>query len=237
MTELSLARLCAFSYIKLPDALKIRLPMRISAAAKILRESGDTAHERLLRSLCDAMETALLTLVSAPENAKTGFAACVFRDKNAHIAIFRGSDSALDWADNFAAPFFGSRQYADVSALASQYTAGPLLFAGHSKGGHNALWALAGAPNALARAVAFNAQGFSKNQLSPAQSERLDVRGVNYVTKGDIVGRLLSHPERRVSVCSCAQMQGEYSLGHGLDEMCFDERGGLVYCNPLENSE
>lgn len=239
MTELSLARLCAFSYLSLPSSLRERLPVRLSLAARVLQQSPlSDESARLLCALSDTLETAALMLVEAPENPASGFAACVLRSgQGQHIAVMRGSDSSgcaahVDWIDNIAAPLLGSRQYADIEALLRHYPAGPLLFTGHSKGGHNALWALAHSPNALARAAVFNAQGFARRQLSPAQRERLRLRGVNYVTRGDLVGRLLSHPERRVDVCSCPYTgaDGGMKVAHRLGSLCFDSCGGLIYC-------
>lgn len=247
MTDLSLARLCAFSYIHLPRELAAALPMRLSRVCGRLLESGQSACEelsadamRLLRALADTLETAQLTVVEYIDDGfGSGFAAYGLRARDGHIVAMRGSEARgpcaghIDWIDNFAAPFVGSRQYADAERMAAGYREGPLLLTGHSKGGHNALYALGAAENPLARAVAFNAQGFGRGQLTPGQKQRLAARAVNYVTKGDLVGRLLAHPEKRVAVCSCPYLSGGESgveIAHRLGSLCFDPQGNLVFC-------
>lgn len=247
MTDLSLARLCAFSYIHLPAAITENLPMKLPLVARKLLADGfsacaplDEEARRLLSALADTLETAQLALVEyIDEQYSSGFSACVFSGRSGHVIAMRGSESSgpcagnIDWIDNFAAPLVGSRQYADIDRLLMGYTSGPLLITGHSKGGHNALYALANSPNILARAVAFNAQGFGRSQLSAAQKERLRARAVNYITRGDLVGRLLSHPEQRISVCSCPYLtdsESSIEIAHRLGSLCFDPQGSLIFC-------
>ena len=250
MTDLSLARLCAFSYIHLPREIVVRLPLRLGIVCRQLLESGqsdcaplDEDALRLVRALSDSLETAALMLVQyIDEGFGSGFAACAFSGRSGHVIAMRGSESRgpcaghIDWIDNIAAPFVGSGQYADIEKMLSGYKNGPLLLTGHSKGGHNALYALAAATNVLARAVAFNAQGFGRGQLSAAQKQRLAARGVNYVTRGDLVGRLLSHPEKGIGVCSCRDLNGVESgveFAHSVGSLCFDPKGTLVYCTGI----
>ena len=141
----------------------------------------------------------------------------------------RGSESGpcapslVDWADNFAAPFAGSVQYQDIYRLVNRYPAGPLTITGHSKGGHNALYALAVARNPQARAVAFNGQGFRRDQLDRAQKARLRAQAINYVTRSDIVGALLYHPETREF---CAARLDENA--HALSAFLFQPDGDPV---------
>ena len=71
---------------------------------------------------------------------------------------------------------------------------------GHSKGGHNAIYAAS--VDARCRAVGFNAPGFGIF-LRWSQLRGLD-RGVNYVLNGDVSGFLLFHLERRVVLDSSA---------------------------------
>ena len=177
-----LAWLCEFCYIDLPCALV----------------------RRLARGPFPLRETRLLVLHYVNRNADTGFVGYSFLapDESVTLAL-RGSESGpcapslVDWADNFAAPFAGSVQYQDIYRLVNRYPAGPLTITGHSKGGHNALYALAVARNPQARAVAFNGQGFRRDQLDRAQKARLRAQAINYVTRSDIVGALLYHPETR----------------------------------------
>ncbi|NLG24134.1 MAG: DUF2974 domain-containing protein, partial [Clostridiales bacterium] len=131
-----------------------------------------------------------------------------------------GIVNSIDWIDNFAAPFVGSAQYPDVRAIAGRYPGGDVVFTGHSKGGHNALYALANSPNPDARAVAFGSQGFPAGLFAPAQAAALRRRGVNYVVQGDLVGALMHHPERRVFVRKAGD-----GISHALSSLTFDEDG------------
>lgn len=117
------------------------------------------------------------------------------RDDELTIAL-RGTDDALDMLDNvLLLPFNLSIQYADMRALLAAYPgASRIWLTGHSKGGHNALYAASIDPRC--RATAFNAPGFGI-LLSDAQHDGLDA-GVNYVINGDVTGFLLFHLERRV---------------------------------------
>ena len=163
-----LAWLCEFCYIDLPCALVRRLAR------------GPFP----LREACDAF------LQTPPCEELSAFAQQALR-------ALRETRLLVDWADNFAAPFAGSGQYQDIYRLVNRYPTGPLTITGHSKGGHNALYALAVARNPQARAVAFNGQGFRRDQLDRAQKARLRAQAINYVTRSDIVGALLYHPETR----------------------------------------
>ena len=79
--------------------------------------------------------------------------------------------------------------------LLKQYSdAERIWLTGHSKGGHNAIYAAS--IDSRCRAVGFNAPGFGIF-LSDAQHDGLDY-GVNYVINGDVTGFLLFHLERRI---------------------------------------
>lgn len=136
-------------------------------------------------------------------NSTNGFAVYALYGDAGVILAMRGSESGacssslVDWTDNFAAPFFGSIQYRDACSIVNRYPTGPLLITGHSKGGNNALCALAAARNPDARAIVFNAQGFARRQLSDVARNRLKETAVNCVTQKDIVGALAWHPEKR----------------------------------------
>lgn len=161
-------------------------------------------------------------------NHTNGFVGYAFEDaRGAVLAAFRGSESThgcapsnVDWWDNVRAPLLGSAQYDDVRRFAARHARRPLLFTGHSKGAHNALYALATSQNTAARAVVFDAQGFARGQLSEAERAALEERALNYVQRDDVVGALLWHPERRIF----AQGVGEGNP-HALSAMAFDEAG------------
>ena len=204
-----LAWLCEFCYIDLPCALVRRLargpfPLREACDAFLQTPPCEELSAFAQQALRTLRETRLLVLHYVNRNAGTGFVGYSFLapDESVTLAL-RGSESGpcapslVDWADNFAAPFAGSVQYQDIYRLVNRYPAGPLTITGHSKGGHNALYALAVARNPQARAVAFNGQGFRRDQLDRAQKARLRAQAINYVTRSDIVGALLYHPETR----------------------------------------
>jgi len=140
-------------------------------------------------------------------NATDGFAAYVIRNEGETIVAMRGSESPdgcaesyVDWVDNICEPFSGSVQLESIRTLADELTSGRVIFTGHSKGGHNALAALAVSQNPEARAAAFNGQGFAAGALNENETLKLRRRGMNYVVQDDPVGALLEHPERRVFV-------------------------------------
>ncbi|GHU71771.1 hypothetical protein FACS1894184_18970 [Clostridia bacterium] len=127
----------------------------------------------------------------------SGLAGYVFEDNDGDITIsLRGTDDPIDMLDNiFLLPFNISVQYPAVRALLLEYADAPRIWlTGHSKGGHNAIYAASIDPRC--RATGFNAPGFGVF-LTDAQHDGLD-NGVNYVINGDITGFLLFHMERRV---------------------------------------
>ena len=234
--------LCQFSYIDLPGDGSSRRGQTLGHLAReltALDEKGALACGRLsaadleaLRILASTPELARLTLIDfINHNAGTGFVAYAFRapDDSVHC-VFRGSESpgcgvptGVDWIDNFLAPLFGSVQYPEIAAFARRFPDSRVTFSGHSKGAHNALYALASLPNERASAVAFNGQGFSPGQLTRPQRLRLSGQAVSYVVRGDIVGSLLWHPERRVFVRRTGSADP-----HALSSLTFDRRGQPV---------
>ncbi|MGI6238100.1 MAG: Mbeg1-like protein [Christensenellales bacterium] len=161
------------------------------------------------------------------DNATTGLVAYTFEDAGQIIVAMRGSETAggcvpsnIDWTDNFCTPFLGSVQYPAIREIARAYEAGDVIFTGHSKGGHNALYALVASENPNARAVSFNGQGFAHGALTAAEEDALAARGVNYVVAADLIGALLEHPERRVYV-----KQAEGTRAHMPEAFTFDEFG------------
>ena len=207
--------LCQFAYIDLPKEVRPGLTLqKISSLLQKAHSSGSLPCGPLPPDSLEALsilrstpELASLTLVeSINRNASTGLVFYVLRDQSGcfHI-LFRGSETrgcgvptGVDWLDNFLAPFAGSLQYPEITALARRFPDARVVFCGHSKGAHNALCALASLPNERARAVVFNGQGFSPSQLTRPQKTRLARQAVNYVTRTDPVGALLYHPEKRV---------------------------------------
>lgn len=207
--------LCQFAYINLPREITPGQTLaEIAARLKSLHESAALPCGKLSAADLETLEiiradpdlAALVLLEYANRNSSTGLVYFVLRapDESLHL-LFRGSESrgcgvptGVDWLDNFLAPFHGSIQYPEIAALVRRFPKSRAVFSGHSKGAHNALYALASCPAPDARAVVFNGQGFAVDQLTRPQKSRLARQAVNYVTRGDPVGALLFHPEKRI---------------------------------------
>lgn len=235
--------LCQFSYLDLPGAGLCRQGERLAALSREMLSldarnalaCGHLSEEdrKTLEVILDTPELGRLVLMDfMNNNAETGLVAYAFRAPDGTVyCIFRGSETrgcgvptSVDWLDNFLAPFFGSVQYADVAEFARRNAGEHTVFSGHSKGAHNALYALATLDSGrAANAVTFNGQGFSPGQLNRAERARLAEHGVNYVVAGDLVGSLLYHPERRVFV----KKQGTDDA-HALSSFSFDANGHPV---------
>lgn len=164
------------------------------------------------------------------ENPGGGFVAYTLDIGGTAVVAMRGSEregecvaSNVDWVDNVCEPFTGSVQLSAIRDIVRRFNTGSVIFTGHSKGGHNALLALAVSENPDARAYAFNGQGFSAGALSAAESARLRERGVNYVVADDPVGALLAHPEKRVFV-----RHAPGTNAHMPEAFVFDESGAPV---------
>ena len=216
MNPQTLLRLCSFTYLNLPELYARRLgrgeTVTLAEVACALRRLDDLGAlscgaylENAGRELAALEKSPLRILAYENDNMDTGFVAYAFGEPGGGVIIaVRGSEGKgkcvptnVDWRDNFCAPLNGSVQSAAATAFADRFSHGSLLITGHSKGGHNALYALAVAQNPQARAVAFNGQGFRRDQLDRAQKARLRAQAINYVTRSDIVGALLYHPETR----------------------------------------
>ena len=143
-------------------------------------------------------------------------------DNRLTYIAFRGTDDTLvGWKEDFNMGFVCPvpAQTLAVSYLediAARAPDAPLYVVGHSKGGHNAIYAAS--VDARCRAVGFNAPGFGIF-LRWSQLRGLD-RGVNYVLNGDVSGFLLFHLERRVVLDSSALPQegtNPFTAWHRLD--------------------
>ena len=151
-----------------------------------------------LRADAPLLEMQVLKFFSYP----SGLAGCVLDWGGEPVLAFRGTDDLRDALDNFLLlPFNLSVQYGDVRRLLAGFPeAERIWLVGHSKGGHNAIYAAS--IDARCRAVGFNAPGFGIF-LRWSQLRGPD-RGVNYVLNGDVSGFLLFHLERRVVLDSSA---------------------------------
>ncbi len=212
---------------RIPVAAFADYILRMDAAGMLkciqLTGSRRAAAETLLSS--DGVITAYIN-----DNAGSGFVGYVVEFPEETVVVMRGSespgecaDSYVDWVDNLCEPFAGSVQNAAIDEIVKDITQGSVVFTGHSKGGHNALIALAASDNPDARAVAFNGQGFASGTLDEKARLKLFERGVNYVTADDVVGALLEHPERRIFV-----KQTPGANAHMPEAYTFDEAGAPV---------
>ena len=201
------------------------LRMDAAGVLKCVKLNADAAN--VARAL---MKTGWIVRDYINRNENDGFVAYVVEASGMNVIAMRGSESPgecidnyVDWVDNVCEPFSGSVQLAEIQKLSGRYAEGETIFTGHSKGGHNALAALAVSANPAARAVVFNAQGFGEDSLTAEQQARLATRAVNYVVADDIVGALLKHPERRVYVQRRKGMNP-----HMPEAFLFDEYGEAV---------
>ncbi len=239
LTPWHLRWLCEMSYLDLPGAglcrrgctlgKLAREMLDMDAAGKLPCGRLNEEERRTLMIVMDTPPLAGLVLADfAMDNGRTGFVAYALRmEEGAALCVFRGSErrgcgvpSNVDWADNFLAPFQGSVQYGEAAAFVRRNAGAYTLLTGHSKGAHNALYALTALEGGNAEAQVFNGQGFAPQQLTRDEKARLNERGTNYVVSGDVVGVLLYHPERRVFV----RRQGE-GYAHELSSFTFDAQG------------
>lgn len=126
----------------------------------------------------------------------SGLAGYILEKDDEITMALRGTDDVIDILDSaFLLPFNLSVQYAPMRELLEKYgNAKRIWLTGHSKGGHNAIYAAS--IDSRCRATGFNSPGFGIF-LTDAQHDGLDF-GVNYVINGDITGFLLFHLERRI---------------------------------------
>lgn len=234
--------LCWLSYLDMPALYQTLLKRggRVSVAAfaeSILRM--DAAGFLPCRSLNDPARDAARFMKNSPcliidyinQNTDDGFAAYVLDCGGEIVVAMRGSESVgecvpsnIDWADNICEPFKGSIQRKSIEKLIESLPKDiPVTFTGHSKGGHNAMLALTISSGENFRAIAFNGQGFSDDQLTPDMKNRLSRKAVNYVVASDLVGALLFHPEKRIYV-----KQTPDTNAHMPEAFSFDESGDPI---------
>lgn len=235
MTPEQLSLLCAAAYFNPPECTKRALYAGLLTLGALCRailctEGADGCAKTLLKRLILDPALDLPILRYENKNRSTGFVAYAFQVEGGTICAFRGSESSVcghisltDWEDNFLAPFVGSVQYPDIEEFIGRYQRGRLILTGHSKGAHNALWALARTSNPNAICICFDGQGFSRGTLTREEKRQLSSRATNNVSVGDIVGALLMHPERRVFV----KKQGNLNA-HELCSLTFDAQGAPV---------
>lgn len=228
-----LALLCELARFDVPGSLLPRIDCCLTAGMFAAALESTEPENALLKAIPNNRALSSLQMIDyRNRNGQTGFVGCAWAVKGGEtVCVFRSSEARAlgdggfeDWTDNFLAPFSGSVQYPDVRAFIAPYkNREKLVFTGHSKGAHNALYALSVTQNLHAVCRCFDGQGFSLGQIKGDAARRLQTRAVNFVQQNDIVGALLCHPETRVFVKSVAGRNA-----HALDALSFDILGEAV---------
>lgn len=230
MTPWQLSLLCQLAYYDFPAGSGALGQTAAQLSQSLLDSDGGElppyGRQPLIDITGDPVVGPMVLIAREVDLTQPGFAAYAFASpEEGKVIAMRPTEShtslsgLIDWSDNFMAPLVGSSQYPSVERFVDRYPEGQLMLTGHSKGAHNAMYGLAVAKNGAAACVCFDGQGFARCQLTPAQRERLRSGAVNYVTRGDLVGALLYHPEQRVFVAQSCRP------AHALACMVFGEDG------------
>ncbi|MDL2206065.1 DUF2974 domain-containing protein [Eubacteriales bacterium OttesenSCG-928-N13] len=240
--------LCQFSYLHVPQAylqgtqqlsvqqLCVQLlqdckshpnpQIKPCDTLRMLAESDDPAYARVQQ---------MRFLGGMERNDSSGFCAFALLDEGgSHICAFRGSESAnvptqVDWIDNFGAGITGvSVQYPDIAEFMAEFGSTSGSVTGHSKGGHNALYAAA-TQDQVVQCHAFDGQGFAQDALDDVQIARLRRPNIiNHVAESDVVGALLYHYADQQFVQLNTGVPRTIVESHRLENLAFDEKGALL---------
>ena len=125
-------------------------------------------------------------------------------DTGEALLVFRGTDNTLvGWKEDFNLSFL---EVVPAQSAALNYTArlaaarpGPLLLAGHSKGGNLAVFSASLSPPELRDRIgavySYDSPGFTQRVLSATGYQELLPRIRSYVPQSSVVGMLLEHEE------------------------------------------
>ena len=146
------------------------------------------------------------------EKTQTQFSALtVTPEQGPAVILFRGTDSTLvGWKENFNMAFTCPvpAQTAALTYLQeiAAKTDGPLLVAGHSKGGNLAVYASACCGEAVQQRILhvynLDGPGFTEKILNTPGYQNICSRISTYVPQSSVVGLLLEHEERYTIVHS-----------------------------------
>lgn len=147
------------------------------------------------------------------ETTQTQFSALtVTPEQGPTVVLYRGTDSSLvGWKENFNMAFTCPVP-AQTAALAylqeiAEKTEGPLLVAGHSKGGNLAVYASACCGEAVQQRILhvynLDGPGFTEKILNTPGYQNICSRISTYVPQSSVVGLLLEHEESYTIVHSC----------------------------------
>ena len=147
------------------------------------------------------------------ETTQTQFSALtVTPEQGPTVVLYRGTDSTLvGWKENFNMAFTCPVP-AQTAALAylqeiAAKTEGPLLAAGHSKGGNLAVYASACCDEAVQQRIVhvynLDGPGFTEKVLNTPGYQNIRSRISTYVPQSSVVGLLLEHEESYTIVHSC----------------------------------
>ena len=212
--------LSTLSYVRfqelVPDSPSLSVPLQQAAEAFLAlpeQEAEDRVRCRhdlpLLKALLSAPRFASLPLTFYqdcldPEREMQFSALTVLLDTGEALLVFRGTDNTLvGWKEDFNLSFL---EVVPAQSAALNYTArlaaarpGPLLLAGHSKGGNLAVFSASLSPPELRDRIgavySYDSPGFTQRVLSAPGYQELLPRIRSYVPQSSVVGMLLEHEE------------------------------------------
>ena len=212
--------LSTLSYVRfqelVPDSPSLSVPLQQAAEAFLAlpeQEAEDRVRCRhdlpLLKALLSAPRFASLPLTFYqdcldPEREMQFSALTVLLDTGEALLVFRGTDNTLvGWKEDFNLSFL---EVVPAQSAALNYTArlaaarpGPLLLAGHSKGGNLAVFSASLSPPELRDRIgavySYDSPGFTQRVLSATGYQELLPRIRSYVPQSSVVGMLLEHEE------------------------------------------
>ena len=209
--------LSTLSYVRfqelVPDSPSLSVPLQQAFLALPEQEAEDRVRCRhdlpLLKALLSAPRFASLPLTFYqdcldPEREMQFSALTVLLDTGEALLVFRGTDNTLvGWKEDFNLSFL---EVVPAQSAALNYTArlaaarpGPLLLAGHSKGGNLAVFSASLSPPELRDRIgavySYDSPGFTQRVLSATGYQELLPRIRSYVPQSSVVGMLLEHEE------------------------------------------
>ena len=219
--EVDVAVLTRLSYLPFERLRQWPVSIRDSAVALLMEPEIEKtvlmeSDLRLLSRLAHGRRFAACQLSDyvnhLDEQTQTQFSALtVTPELGPTIVLFRGTDSSLvGWKENFNMSFTCPVP-AQTAALAyleqiAEKNQGPLLVAGHSKGGNLAAYAAVCCPPAIQERIVhvynLDGPGFPEQVLQTPGYQAMCSRITTYVPQSSVVGLLLEHEEHYTIVHS-----------------------------------
>ena len=210
------------SYFRLESVPSLALPVPLKELPSLLRgrdfaKSRSAEQDKTLLELLASgrrFREALLCEYTheLDDNIGMQFAAMTFLlpDQTLFLA-FRGTDGTLTgWKEDFSMAFSPA---VPAQQMAQDYTASiagqidlPLRLGGHSKGGNLAVYAAATVPEEVRRRIrsvwTYDGPGLNPEVFHSASYAAVEERIHSYVPEASVIGMLLMHPEKYVTVKS-----------------------------------